>query len=256
MEDFVKSASERNVIATAIFGILAFACMIYGIYVWSAKSGTGFYIVWLGLGVCFFVLGLGVYFGVWAMLPLIIKRGIIFVVVVFGMIFLFVEGCIFSQFSAKGKPELDYIIVLGAQVREGGPSLVLRYRLDAAITYLNENPNTICIVSGGQGKNEPYAEAEGMAKYLAEKGIPESRILKETESKTTEQNIQFSQKYMKKDATTGIVTNNFHVFRALQIAKKEGLSNVCGIAADAKKQYLPNNMLREFFAEVKFLIKR
>jgi uncharacterized SAM-binding protein YcdF (DUF218 family) len=55
-------------------------------------------------------------------------------------------------------------------------------------------------------------------------------------------------------ATVGIVTNNFHVFRAVQTAKREGLENVCGIAADTTKLYLPNNMLREFFGEVKFLL--
>lgn len=55
---------------------------------------------------------------------------------------------------------LDYIIVLGAQVRKDGPSPVLKYRLDKAVEYLNENPDTVCIVSGGQGSNEPWSEAE------------------------------------------------------------------------------------------------
>lgn len=43
----------------------------------------------------------------------------------------------------------------------------------------------------------------------------------------------------------GIVTNNFHVFRAVQIAKVQGLERVCGIAADSDALYLPNNVLRE-----------
>ena len=49
----------------------------------------------------------------------------------------------------------------------------------------------------------------------------------------------------------GIVTNNFHMFRAIQIAKKQGLSNVCGIAADSNVLYLPNNVLRECLAILK-----
>lgn len=114
-----------------------------------------------------------------------------------------------------------------------GPSPVLKYRLDKAVEYLNENPDTVCIVSGGQGSNEPWSEAEGMARYLQEKGIDTARILTEDQSQTTGQNITNSKKLMKEGASVGIVTNNFHVFRALQIAKKYGLSDVCGIAADS-----------------------
>ena len=87
-----------------------------------------------------------------------------------------------------------------------------------------------------------------------EKGIDTARILTEDQSQTTGQNITNSKKLMKEGASVGIVTNNFHVFRALQIAKKYGLSDVCGIAADSTPKYLPNNMLREFFAEMKWLL--
>ena len=168
--------------------------------------------------------------------------------------FCFVEGCVISQMHAKGKAGLDYIIVLGAQVRENGPSPVLKYRLDKAVEYLEENPDTICIVSGGQGKNEPWSEAEGMAQYLKTQGIDENRIRLEDQSLTTEQNVTNSQKLMEEGASVGIVTNDFHVFRAKQIAKKYGLKDVCGIAAGSSPLYLPNNMLREFFAEIKFLV--
>ena len=148
---------------------------------------------------------------------------------------------------------LDYIVVLGAQMRQNGPSIVLQYRLDEAIKYLNDNPDTICIVSGGQGYNEPCTEAQGMAEYLEKKGVPKVRILMETESTTTAQNISNSMQYIREGATVGIGTNNFHMFRALQIAKKQGLTQVCGIAAKSKPLYLPNNMLREYLAEIKYL---
>jgi uncharacterized SAM-binding protein YcdF (DUF218 family) len=149
---------------------------------------------------------------------------------------------------------MDYIIVLGAQVYENGPSTVLQFRLDKAIEYLDDNPETICIVSGGQGYNEPFPEAVGMAAYLEDNGISEDRIILESESSNTEENIANSMVLIEETASVGIVTNNFHVFRAVQTAKREGLENVCGIAADTTKLYLPNNMLREFFGEVKFLL--
>ena len=155
-------------------------------------------------------------------------------------------GMITGEFKSKGQQNLDYIIVLGAQVRESGPSVVLQYRLDAAIDYLNKNPDTICIVSGGQGVNEPFSEAEGMTKYLLENGIEKDRILLEDESRNTVQNIQNSKDIMEELYNgVGIVTNNFHIFRAVQLAKAQGLKCVSGIAADSNVLYLPNNMLRE-----------
>lgn len=140
----------------------------------------------------------------------------------------------------------NYIIVLGAQVKENGPSAVLKYRLDVAIEYLNENPDTVCIVSGGQGYNEPFSEAKGMADYLKNQGIDVERIIQEDKSTTTVENIKFSMALMEqKNASVGVVANDFHVYRATQIAKKQGLHDVSGIAAYSSIPYLPNNILRE-----------
>ena len=77
-------------------------------------------------------------------------------------------------------------------------------------------------------------------------GIDENRILLEAESQNTVQNIKNSKALMEETYDgVGIVTNNFHVFRAVQIAKAQGLEGVCGIAADSNVLYLPNNVLRE-----------
>lgn len=162
------------------------------------------------------------------------------------VVFVTLCGMIAGDFSAKGNQNLDYIIVLGAQVREDGPSAVPKYRLDAAIDYLNENPNTVCIVSGGQGENEPFSEAKGMAEYLLDKGIEEKRILLEDWSTNTVENIQNSKELLEGEYNgVGIVTNNFHVFRAVRTAKVQEMEGVCGIAADSNVLYLPNNILRE-----------
>ena len=71
---------------------------------------------------------------------------------------------------------------------------MLQYRLDTAIGFLKDNPETICIVSGGLGYNEPMTEAEGMARYLEQNGIAAERIQLEDQSKTTQQNMEFSRK--------------------------------------------------------------
>ncbi len=203
--------------------VLAVVSIIYGIAVSRVGSGSLFFLIWFVIGAALLLFGI-------------------------------VEGLISRGFRQQGKPNLDYIIVLGAQVREDGPSKVCKFRLDRAITYLEENPETLCIVSGGQGSNEPRPEAEVMADYLIEHGIPESRIIRESESKTTAENISKSRLLMPEGASVGIVTNNFHVYRGVMTAHKYGLSQACGIAAESTKFYLPHNMLREFFAVVKYFI--
>ena len=154
----------------------------------------------------------------------------------------------------RNTPEagLDYIIVLRAQVRENGPSVVLRYRLDAAADYLRDNPSTICIVSGGQGYNEPVSEAVAMRDYLVARGIDETRIRMEAASKNTVENMEFSKAFFDPAAdSAGIVTNNFHLFRACGIARKAGIEHISEIPAPSTPLYLPNNLLREFLGVVK-----
>ena len=236
--------------------ILGLLCLIYGLIVAIAGSGgTKFFVVWICIAVILFSLAGLLYMGMWNRIPQMIRWIFGILCGVFFLSFLVIEGMVIRQMHAQGEKNLDYVIVLGAQVHADKPSVVLKYRLDEAILYLNENPETICIVSGGQGKNEPYSEAYGMEKYLTENGIDKERILLEDKSKTTEENLSNSRKYIPEDATVGIITNDFHMFRALQIAEKQGLSNVCGIAADSTRFYLPNNMFREYLAEIKFLLK-
>ena len=242
-------------IGTVLCMALALLSAFYAFAVMKTHSGTGFWKVWLVIAAVFALLAVGIAANWWVALPRII-RGVIIAVVCIGIaIFGTVEGCIISNMHARGDQHLDYVVVLGAQVRKSGPSLVLRYRLDKAIEYLDENPNTICIVSGGKGPNEPFPEAQGMADYLKEHGIAEQRILEEPDSKTTEENIVNSKKMINDDnASIGVITNNFHMFRALQIADKYGLDNAQGIAAGSPPDMLVNNMVREFFAEIKFLL--
>ena len=210
--------------------ILSLLSILYGLLILQVGSGTGFWMIWEMIGLFFFVWAILLqknFFDSHRKLKIIFHSMLIVGIAVITMLC----GMITGEFKSKGQQNLDYIIVLGAQVRESGPSVVLQYRLDA---------------SGGQGVNEPFSEAEGMAKYLLENGIEKDRILLEDESRNTVQNIQNSKDIMEESYNgVGIITNNFHVFRAVQIAKAQGLKGVSGIAADSNVLYLPNNMLRE-----------
>ena len=236
-----------------VLGIVGLLCVVGGVSVMLLNSGTYFFAVWYALGAAFLASGWAVHAGIWAALPVLAKRAILAVTCLALATLGLTQALILSQMGAQGTPGLDYIIVLGAQIYDdGSPSPVLKYRLDAALAYLEDNPGTTCIVSGGQGSNEPYPEADGMASYLQQHGIAEARIVRERTSTTTRENIVNSMELLdSSDAGVGIVTNSFHVYRATRIARKAGLSNACGIAGGSTITYLPNNLFRESLGLVK-----
>ena len=90
-----------------------------------------------------------------------------------------------------------------------------------------------------------------MAEYLVEHGLDEGRITKEERSSTTAENLRFSSALLEPGAEVGIVTNDFHLYRALRIAERNGLPGAHGLAAPSNPLYLPQAMLRECAAVVK-----
>ena len=239
-------------LSVILFLIIGILCVLYGIMVLLVRSGTTFFVVWFALGAFFLLLGFLVQYRLLDKLPKILRT--LFLIAVCAVILMLAvcEGFVLRGFGSRAPAGLDYLIVLGAQVREDGPSAVLKYRLDAAAQYLQENNSTICIVTGGKGAAEPFPEGQGMKDYLVKVGIPEDRIIVEDRALNTVQNIQYSMALMSSpNAPTAIVTNNFHVTRGLALARGQGLTDVYAIAAPSDPLFLPNNMLREFFGLTK-----
>lgn len=173
------------------------------------------------------------------------------------ILFLVMEGLILSGMSQKGKPDLDYLVVLGCQVKGEHPSKALRERLETAQAYLEEYPETKAVLSGGQGPGEEISEAECMFRYLTKAGISRERLVKEDLSTTTVENLEFSKKFFDQERdTVGIVTNNFHVYRSMRIAKKAGYLQMCGIAAPSRTVLQLHYLVRECFALTKEILQK
>lgn len=133
--------------------------------------------------------------------------------------------------SASAPPACDYLIVLGAGVNGTVPSLTLRERLDATYDYLLAHETTVCIVSGGQGPGEDITEAECMANWLVDKGIPEDRIWLEDQATSTWENLAFSSALIEETVgsrplSVGIVSSEYHLYRASLMAKDQSLDPV------------------------------
>ncbi len=235
-----------------LFLLIGILCVLYGILVFLIRSGTMFFAVWLALGGCFLLAGWLAQVRFFDKVPKALRTVFLVAVIAGLLVFAACEGFVVRGFGSRAPAGLDYVIVLGAQVRKDGPSVVLRYRLDAAAEYLKENPECVCIVTGGKGAGEPVTEGAAMKEYLIEKGIDAARIIAEEQATNTVQNIQFSMRLMSsKDAPTALVTNNFHVSRAMALARGQGLTNVYAIAAPSDPLFLVNNAFREFFGLVK-----
>ena len=235
-------------------------CLAYSVSIYMVGSGTFSFVIWivgaLIFGLAFFLAGKGR----WLKVPAAFRIASYCLIAIALAVFVICIAAMVSHFGDKGEKDLDYIVVLGAQMRDHGPSIIFQYRLDAACDYLLENPDTICIVSGGKGANESVSEGDGGREYLISKGINPDRIIAETQAMDTTENIAFSLEIMEqavgdKRLRIGVVTNNFHVFRGVHLAKKLTDDEVCGIAAYTVPWYLPNNMVRECFGIIRDLRK-
>ena len=70
----------------------------------------------------------------------------------------------------------EVMVIFGCQVKPDGPSILLRDRLDTALAYLEDHPNTRIVVSGGRGDDEHQSEAQCMYDYLTAHGVDGEQI--------------------------------------------------------------------------------
>lgn len=183
-------------------------------------------------------------------------RIIVTAVICLGLaIFVFVEALIISAACAPPpEEEAGCVVVLGCGIfPDGHLSLSLKTRLDAAYNYLIAHENTLCIVTGGQGSNEPRPEAEAMKDYLLSRGIDADRIYAETKSTSTEENLQNALVIMRKlsieDRPVAIATNDYHVYRARMLATDLGL-DAFGVPAKTPLAVRIGSYMRESIAVV------
>lgn len=233
-------------------------CLLYFIFLLLYSGFTSaFYLIWPMMTAGFLILGWLFRIHFFQHLPAVVRMGLILLVTAGLLFFLGVEGMILKASLQRPEQNLDYVIVLGAHVRSSGPSRALALRLDKALEYAGNNPDTLFILSGGQGSNEPCTEASAMKEYMTGHGLSPERILLEERSTNTRENLTFSREMIPQGASVGIISNGFHICRALHLADTLGMEDVCGIPAKNDLATQPTNLLREFFAVVKdFWIRR
>lgn len=150
----------------------------------------------------------------------------------------------------------DSIIVLGAQVKpDGEPSVQLRWRLDKALEMYQTTP-CVMVVCGAQGGNEPRPEADVMRELLIADGVPETRIYADNTSEDTRQNMQNAKTILDGLGLNKplVVTSDYHLPRALEIATDAGIVNPQGAGSLCRPEleFWFQNHSREALAWVKY----
>ncbi|AYF76925.1 YdcF family protein [Nocardia yunnanensis] len=151
----------------------------------------------------------------------------------------------------------DVVVVLGCKLRHGTVAPMLTRRLDRALeVYRGERERggaPLLVVSGGQGGGGPVAEADAMADYLLAHGVPEQAIVREKNSRNTEENLRCTTAELRRrglDPDTlqmTVVTSDFHVLRTAGLARTlEVRAEVTG--ARTTRLLLRKSFAREFAA--------
>ena len=152
--------------------------------------------------------------------------------------------------GTKKQPEDGHpvtMVILGCRVNGAEPSLMLWNRINTAKRYLEEHPDVRAVCSGGQGSDERISEGRCIYEKLIQGGIDPGRLYVEDASSSTEENIVFSKQLMDTEGLAEdviLVTSDYHCFRAMQLAEKEGIRAYSWPARTAD-YLIPTYFLRE-----------
>ena len=168
-----------------------------------------------------------------------------------GLLVVGITECLIIRASfGDPKENVEYMVVLGAKVRPDGPSVSLMDRIYAARDYMTEHPDVIAVVSGGQGPDEHMTEAKCMFDQLTALGIDPDRIWMEDKATSTWENLHFTlalieEKTGKRPVKMGILSSEYHLFRAGLFANACGFDSVGIPAPTSRLSQKVNHFMRE-----------
>ncbi len=160
--------------------------------------------------------------------------------------------------SAQGDGTENVYIVFGAKVKEDGPAKTLASRLDVAVDAMLKDSGAVCIVSGGQGPDEPFTEASGMFEYMIERGVSPDRIFLEERASNTKENILYSVELIEQlgfdDRQIICISSDTHIPRIRLMCSRSGVDALYIKAETPMKEFLFTAWVREYLSYVKMLL--
>ncbi len=163
------------------------------------------------------------------------------------------ESNIISINNVDEYSDIDAILVLGCKVEENSPSMMLKNRLEKAIEVYKKL-DTKLLLSGDHGKNK-YDEVNVMRDYLLDSNIDSKDIFLDHAGFSTYDSI-YRAKYIFNVKKMIIITQKYHLYRALYIAKGLGIEAYGIEALDLPyKSIMIKNEIREILSRDKNFIK-
>ena len=116
----------------------------------------------------------------------------------------------------------DTLVVMGAAQYDGTPSPVFARRLGRALELYQAGCAPRILVTGGKQRGDRFTEGESGVRYLAEHGVPQTALLSERKSRSSYQNLHFSEPLIRGQHIV-IVTDDLHAYRTSLLARHLGL---------------------------------
>lgn len=216
----------------------ALMCLIVGLVFRFALAGYSFgaYAIWAVGAAFLYFMALRHFSEKYPKVCLILNKTAVYAIIILIFVTITTLAIIIQSSSDADNSGADYAVVLGAGVNGTTPSASLSARLRAAEEYARSNPDTILILSGGQGGGESITEAQCMYNWLTNRGIDADRLILEERSGSTEENLAFSAEIIfgrepDFDGRICVVTESYHLCRAKLYAHRAGLERVVGQGA-------------------------
>ncbi len=116
----------------------------------------------------------------------------------------------------------DSLVVMGAAQYNGTPSPVFARRLDRALALYRAGCAPRILVTGGKQPGDSFTEGGAGVRYLAEHGVPKAALVSEKRSRSSYQNLHFSEPLLRGQRVL-IVTDDLHAYRTKLLARHLGL---------------------------------
>ena len=228
--------------------ILAILCGIYGTIVISM---TGFVelqsYIWYGFAFVFFAMGKLIKFYLNKRIPLWSVVSVYTLATLGILIFIITSIQISLSLPKEDEPGLDFLIILGTKPDLEKKGSECKYRLDKAIEYIDNNPDKnnilVEIQSHNTRQNLIYSKAL-IDRYNSD--------IKRRTDITIVNDMGPVLEVEDKPQTIGILTNDFHIFRSMLIAKRVGYTQVYPISARSNRVLYLHMLVRETFAIFKY----
>lgn len=191
-------------------------------------------------------------------IKILMSCAMVFYAVTFAILVGYIHLSPSAQPSVQTNGSENVYIVFGAKVKADGPAKTLASRLDAAVDAMLRDNGAVCIVSGGQGPDEPFTEASCMRDYMVERGVSPDRIVLEEKASNTKENILYSVDLIEQlgftDRQIICISSETHIPRIRLMCSRSGVDARYIKAETPMKEFLFTTWVREYLSYVKMFL--